>query len=119
VDDGALKILHAWIEQRARHLAKVRLAPRELFITRNGKPVPAANLRRKIKQIARKVGITKRVHLHGFRHTHAAELAREGVQVNVIRRQLGHSSLAVTSKYLDHLHPSEVIDTIRARKWSA
>jgi len=119
VDEGALVLLRKWTDRRTQHLKQVNLAPRELFITRHGKPVPSANLRRKLKQLAHKVGITKRVHLHGFRHTHACELAQEGVQVNVIRRQLGHSSLAVTSRYLDHLHPTEVIDTIRARKWSA
>ncbi len=59
----------------------------------------------------------KRVHAHGLRRTHAAELAREGVAVNVIRDALGHSTLAVTDRYLRDVAPQHVIDTQRARSW--
>jgi site-specific recombinase XerD len=54
-------------------------------------------------------GLEKRVHPHGLRHTHAAELAREGVPINVIRDQLGHSSLAVTDRYLRDVAPADLI----------
>ncbi len=54
---------------------------------------------------------------HGLRHTHAAELAREGTPINVIRDDLGHTSLAVTDRYLRDVAPQAVIDTIRARRW--
>ena len=64
-----------------------------------------------------KAGIDKRVHPHGLRHCHAAELAAEGVPVNVISRQLGHNSIATTAKYLDHIAPQQVIETIRRRVW--
>jgi integrase len=36
-------------------------------------------------RLARRAGIEKRVHAHGFRHTHAAELAMEGKPVNLIQ----------------------------------
>lgn len=51
------------------------------------------------------------------RHSHAADLMREGVPVNLIQRQLGHASLAVTSAYLDHIAPEQVVSAIRARTW--
>ena len=51
-------------------------------------------------RLARRAGIEKRVHPHGLRHTHAAELAFEGAPMNLIEAQLGHSSLATTSRYL-------------------
>ena len=38
---------------------------------------------------------------HQLRHAHAVELAREGVALNVIQRQLGHANLGVTSIYLE------------------
>ena len=50
-------------------------------------------------RLAAKAGLEKRVHPHGLRHTHAAELVREGMSVNVIRDQLGHA-LGVTDRYL-------------------
>ena len=49
-------------------------------------------------RLARQAGIAKRVHPHGLRHTHAAELAAEGVPVNLIQQQLAHSSLATTDR---------------------
>ena len=55
---------------------------------------------------------------HRLRHTHACELAAEGVPVNVISRQLGHSSSAVTAVYIDHLAPADVIAVMRKRTWS-
>jgi integrase len=37
---------------------------------------------------------------HGFRHSFATNLAKSGVPVNVIQSLMGHSSLAVTGRYL-------------------
>ena len=42
----------------------------------------------------------------------AVELSGEGWSVPLISRQLGHSSIATTQTYLDHLHPAEVIDRL-------
>jgi integrase len=69
------------------------------------------------KRLGKKAGIEKRVHAHGLRHTHAAQLAEEGVRMNVIQRQLGHSSLATTSRYLEHISPTDVIEANRKREW--
>jgi integrase/recombinase XerD len=42
-------------------------------------------------------------------------MAREGVPLNVIQRQLGHADLGVTSVYLRGIGNTEVISTIRSR----
>jgi integrase len=44
---------------------------------------------------------------------------REGVPLNVISKALGHSSPAITSRYLDHIAPADVIALGRSRSWSA
>jgi site-specific recombinase XerD len=44
--------------------------------------------------------VRRRFAPHQLRHAHAVELAREGVPLNVIQRQLGHADLGVTSVYL-------------------
>ena len=44
-------------------------------------------------------------------------LAREGTPINVIRDDLGHTSLAVTDRYLRDVAPQAVIDTLRVRRW--
>ncbi len=69
-------------------------------------------------RLARRAGIDKRVHPHGLRHTRAAELAFEGVPMNVVQAQLGHSSLATTSRYLAHIAPAELVKAMQARTWS-
>ncbi len=47
--------------------------------------------------------------------THAVEMAREGVPLNVIQRQLGHANLGITSIYLQGIDSSEIIDTVHRR----
>jgi site-specific recombinase XerD len=43
-------------------------------------------------------------------------MAREGVSLIVIQRQLGHTSLGVTSIYLQGIDSAEIIDAIHARR---
>jgi integrase/recombinase XerD len=43
-------------------------------------------------------------------------MAREGVPLNVIQRQLGHTDLGVTSVYLQGIDNAEIIDTIHNRR---
>jgi integrase/recombinase XerD len=43
-------------------------------------------------------------------------MAREGVSLNVIQRQLGHADLGVTSVYLQGIDNNEVISTMHARR---
>jgi site-specific recombinase XerD len=43
-------------------------------------------------------------------------MARGGIPLNVIQRQLGHANLGVTSIYLQGIDPTEIIETVRARR---
>ena len=65
-----------------------------------------------LKRLAAKAGITKRVHLHGFRHTFASQLRRARTDVAVISKLLGHKSIAVTVRYLDHVTGGEAVDAL-------
>jgi len=40
----------------------------------------------------------------------ATELIAEGLPLNALQKQLGHSSLATTSLYVDHLGAGEVVE---------
>jgi site-specific recombinase XerD len=53
---------------------------------------------------------------HQLRHAHALELAREGVPLNIIQRQLGHANLGTTSIYLQGIDPEEIIMAVRMRR---
>ena len=47
----------------------------------------------------------------------AAVRTGEGVPLHVVQAQLGHSNLAVTSRYVSHLQPQAVVDAMQARRW--
>jgi integrase len=74
-------------------------------------------LRRLFSNLAAKAGVAKRVHAHGFRHTHAAQVRSEGVDIGIISKQLGHRNITTTACYLDHICPFSVIEAVRARAW--
>ena len=88
-----------------------------IFCTLAGNRMGDAYVRVLLPRLARKAGIEKRVHAHGFRHTHAAQLRVEGVDIGIISKQLGHRSIATTARYLDHIAPQQVIETMRGRSW--
>lgn len=116
VDPGALRLLDEWL----RHREALRPPPSApLFCSRSGRPVAAATIRRMLPTLARRAGVAKRVHAHGLRHTHAAQLRAEGVDIAVISRQLGHRSILTTIHYLDHLAPTAVLKALNARHWPA
>ena len=61
-------------------------------------------------------GVRRRFAPHQLRHAHAVELAREGVPLIVIQRQLGHSNLGITSVYLQRIDNAEISETVHARR---
>jgi site-specific recombinase XerD len=64
-----------------------------------GRPWPSADVRVEFRRLAAQPSIRRRFAQHQLRHAHAVELAREGVALNLIRRQLGHTDLGTTSIY--------------------
>lgn len=114
LDAGALDAVARWMDRRREY--GFRNGP--LFCTLAGGPLSDRYVRDMLKRQRAKAGIEKRVHPHGLRHTHAAELVREGVPINVIRDQLGHSSLAVTDRYLRNVAPADLIALGKSRTWA-
>ena len=80
-----------------------------------GRPWSAAAARAALRRLAVRAGVRRRFAPHQLRHAHAVEMAREGVPLNVIQRQLGHANLGITSVYLQGIDNSEIIDTVHAR----
>ena len=73
---------------------------------------PAA-ARAELRRAAATAGVRRP---HQLRHAHAVEMAREGVPLIVIQRQLGHSNLGITSVYLQGIGSGEIIETVHARR---
>jgi site-specific recombinase XerD len=114
IDPQALAVIERWLDRRAEEgIRRTAL----VFCTLEGTPLAPVYVRNLMKRLGSKAGIEKRVHPHGLRHTHAAELRQEGVDIGVISKQLGHSSIATTARYLDHIAPQVVVDAMQKRTW--
>jgi hypothetical protein len=73
-----------------------------------GRPWEASSVRRQLQRTAATAGVRRRFAPRQLRHAHAVEMAREGVPLVVIQRQLGHANLGITSIYLQGIDNSEV-----------
>ena len=114
MDQFGFEQLAAWLALR------VSLPPGPLFCVidgpTRGRRWAATAARAELRQLAVDAGVRRRFAPHQLRHAHAVELARDGVPVNIIQRQLGHTDLGTTSVYLQGIDPSEIIDAVRSRK---
>jgi site-specific recombinase XerD len=114
IDRDACTTIEQWLSER-ESLGLRAAGP--LFCTMRAKRLQASYVRALLPRLASTAGISKRVHAHGLRHTHAAELALEGFPLNLIQAQLGHASLATTDRYLRHIAPAQLISAISGREW--
>jgi site-specific recombinase XerD len=114
MDQFGFEQLAAWSTVR------VSMPPGPLFCvidgSTRGRRWAATAARAELRELAAAAGVRRRFAPHQLRHAHAVELAREGVAVNIIQRELGHTDLGTTSTYLQGIDPSEIIDAVRSRR---
>jgi site-specific recombinase XerD len=121
IDDFGFELLDPWLEIRPRY----PVGP--LFCVVEGKTkgnrVNRSTVAAKLHEWAQDAGVERRVGdevigrvaPHQLRHAHACDLAREGVPVQHVSRQLGHANLAITTTYLQGIAPVETLSVIAAR----
>ena len=114
LDPGAIAIVNQWLVAREHWSVN---GVHAVFCSQSGQGLTGGYVRQLLPGLARKAGVLKRVHAHGFRHTHAAQLREEGVDIGIISKQLGHTSIATTARYLDHIAPFAVIQALRQPIW--
>jgi integrase len=95
MDDWAWEQLQQWLSVR------VELPVGSLFCIltgpTRGRTWSQAAAREQLRHTAALAGVRRRFAPHQLRHAHAVEMAREGVPLMVIQRQLGHTNLGITS----------------------
>ena len=111
----------AWTDHLAPWVAcRVELPVGALFCVidgpTRGRPWSATAVRDELRRYALAAGVRRRFAPHQLRHAHAVELAREGVSLPIIQRQLGHSYVSTTSVYLQGIDVEEIIGVIRSRR---
>jgi site-specific recombinase XerD len=109
-----------WEQLRPWLAARVALPVGPLFCIidgpTRGRPWCGATVRCEFRRLSARAGARRRFAPHQLRHAHALELAREGVALNIIQRQLGHANLGTTSIYLQGIDPEEIISAVHTRR---
>jgi site-specific recombinase XerD len=114
MDGWAWDELQRWLE------LGIALPVGPLFCVINGptrgRQWSSAAARADLRRTALAAGVRRRFAPHQLRHARAVEMAREGVPLIVIQRQLGHSNLGITSIYLQGIDNAEIIETVHSRR---
>lgn len=110
MDEKAFGYLREWQKHRGN-------GPGVFLQTSKGTRVHESNWNRMMGSLAERSNIGKRCNPHSLRHTMANEMRQEGVSTYLIMKQLGHANIQTTERYLDHLSPVELVDTMKGREW--
>jgi site-specific recombinase XerD len=114
MDDWAWEQLQPWLAARV----DLPVGPLLCIATgpTSGRSWSASAARNELRHAAARADVRRRFAPHQLRHAHAVEMAREGVPLIVIQRQLGHTNLGITSIYLQGIDSTEIIETVHARR---
>jgi site-specific recombinase XerD len=114
MDEWGFEQLRPWLTERA----KLPVGPLFCVIDgpTRGRPWSPAGVRVELRRLAAEARVRRRFAPHQLRHAHALELAREGVPLNIIQRQLGNANLGTTSIYLQGIDTEEIIAAVHGRR---
>lgn len=71
---------------------------RYLFANIRGQKLGESGLKNIFSKI--KKHINEPIYAHRFRHTYATILMEKGIDIGIIKEQLGHSDISTTNKYI-------------------
>jgi integrase/recombinase XerD len=77
-----------------------------VFADRTGRPLGRSSALYIVRSAARRAGLKAPVSPHFLRHANASHALERGCPIAVVRDTLGHSSLAITSRYV-HARPNQ------------
>ena len=120
LDIGTVNVLRAWEADRAElGLSRTDAYFPVLQGPTKGMRLGDAYLRELLHRLGKRAGIEKRVHPHCLRHSFAFWLLEQGVELAVISKMLGHSNLAITDRYANHINPATAIARMHQVAWPA
>ena len=107
--------LAAWRAEQSATQGDVADAP--VFPGRGGKPITPRAVQLRLRHIAQRQGLFKRVHPHLLRHTFASHVLESSGDLRGVQGLLGHADLGTTQIYthLDFQHLARVYDLAHPR----
>ena len=111
VGSHARKALDAWRgESRGQ-------ADGAVFPGRGGAPITPRAVQIRLRQLAQRQGLFKRVHPHLLRHSFASHVLESSGDLRGVQELLGHADIATTQIYthLDYQHLAKVYDSAHPR----
>lgn len=92
-----------------------------LFIGQYGLPITRMFVWKIVKKYAKKIGLTKNIFPHTFRHSFATHLLDNGADLRVIQEMLGHASISSTDRYthVSHQHLHAAFNNFHPRQQSS
>jgi integrase/recombinase XerD len=94
----AAAALNRFIEAGRPKLVTPR-SPAAVFLTKRGTPFASVTLWLRIKNRARRAGISRNITPHMLRHSFATHLLEHGADLRVIQELLGHANISTTEIY--------------------
>ncbi len=112
IQDDVVGLLREYLVETKRFLS----SDGPLFLANDrgagGRSAPGLSTRaisRTVRSLAAKAGVSaKKVTPHALRHSFAMRCLRAGMSVVAVSKLLGHSSIATTQRYVDHLAIDEL-----------
>ncbi len=114
MDEWGFEHLRRWLS----HRTQLPVGPLFCIVDgpTRGRPWAPTAVRAQLRRLAVEADARRRFAPHQLSHAHAIEMAHEGVGLNIIQRQLGHTDLGVTSIYLQGIDNAEIINAVHRRR---
>lgn len=101
IGDNTVQLLKDWLLVRNENFNDVGIDA--LFISQKKSRITSQAVGDMIKKYTSQAGINKHITPHKCRSSAATNLAASGVSIQAIAKQLGHSNISITQRYVDVL----------------
>lgn len=111
VSPSVEKEISWYVEHQRCHLSIEKGDEQIVFLNRRGKRLTRVMIFTIIKQLSERIGLSKNISPHTFRHSFATHLLEGGANLRAIQEMLGHESITTTEIYT-HLDQRFLRDAI-------
>ncbi|MBD1432167.1 site-specific tyrosine recombinase XerD [Sphingobacterium sp. DN00404] len=99
IGQQAIKYLKIYLEEIRPHIPIQTGYEDTVFLNRRGRQLTRVMVFLIIKDLAKKIGLTKTISPHTFRHSFASHLVEGGADLRAVQDMLGHESITTTEIY--------------------